>query len=226
MQRTINYVEKDGNEFETRLEPIDRSELVTIFENRAIVSYLSHDEITSEWYFDDNECGRFITFDNRRKGEHISKEEAKDLINNNPRAFLIDYFEHGLCRYSRAGASPADRWDTSRNAALFVVPDDASDPEKYCDSVMEEFTNWCNGNIYGICHAQYVKKGDEWENVGDDDECWGYIGLEYAEKTLKEEHESQDFYKIATTKLEELPKLVNQIYTEEGKAFLESRLSK
>lgn len=200
---TTYYIEHEGQEFETQFKPIDYSESwkITVAGNRALVSYLSQDDDANGWYFDENDQGRFISFDPRCMGERLGKEEARELMAEHAgRAFVIHKYEHGLCCYYRPGSKveagiPDKRWDVSHGAALFIVPDDVPEPEKYCDSVMEEFTNWCNGEIYGICHATYnkcSKDGEEWEWVEDQtDECWGYIGSEYADKELDEQHQGR-----------------------------------
>ena len=198
---TTYYIEHEGQEFETQFHPVEDSWQVTIKGDHALVSYLSSDDATG-WYFDENDSGRFINRDPRCMGERLGDDELKELMEANPgRAFVIHKYEHGMCRYYRAGDEataatiPDKQWDVSHAAAVFIVPEDAPDPEKYCDSVMEEFSNWCNGEIYGICHATYnkvSKDGEEWEWVeGETDECWGFIGSEYAEKELAEQHEEK-----------------------------------
>lgn len=56
--------------------------------------------------------------------------------------------------------------------------------EKYADSVLEEYIKWCNGEVYGVV-VETFKDGEQVE----EDACWGYIGHEYAEQTLKEQME-------------------------------------
>ena len=217
--RTSYYIEHDSHEFETPMQPEDGTELIAIIENRALVSYLSSDsDGTGGWYFDENDQGTFITLnrDMGKKLELLEDESPRQAIERlgkeHPgRTFLINKYEHGLVRYYRQGDSttsatiPDQRWDVSHGCALYIAPDDCPDPVKYCDSVMEEFTNWCNGDIHGVCHATYTFKNTtghkalptqnsvgegEWELGDDSEECWGYIGYDYAKQTLAEEHAS------------------------------------
>ena len=194
---TTYYVVHEGQEFETTHEPIEGSEKITIKENKALVSYLVSDAAQCSWYFHDYECGRFITRDGRSLGERLGDEEINELFLAHPgRVFLINKYEHGLCRYYRQGDAqtsasvPDQRWDVAHGSAVFVVPDDVPEPEKYCDSIMKNFTDWCNGDIYGVCHETYDLTEGKW--VPDtEDSCWGYIGSENAERERDEDHESR-----------------------------------
>jgi hypothetical protein len=207
--RTSYYIEHDGQEFETEFQPEENTEKVTIKGDKAVVSYLADDSAQSGWYFDEFDQGTFINLDHRcrgtmaalklQEGESI-RDAIKRLETEHPgRVFLINKYEHGLCRYYRQGdvktsaGIPDQRWDVSSGVAIFISPDDCPDPVKYCDSVMEEFTNWCNGDIHGVCHATYnrcSKDGEKWEWIeGETDECWGYIGYDNAQQVRDEEHE-------------------------------------
>ena len=211
--RTSYYIEHDGHEFETPMQPIEGTEKVTIIGEglsaQAVVSYLSQDDVQG-WYFDENDQGTFINNDPRCRGERKSQEEILELKAAHPdRFFVIHKYEHGQCRYYRADDArtsatiPDQQWDVSHGAAFYIAPDDCPNPAEYCDSVMKEFTDWCNGEVYGVCHATYTFKNTtghkalptqnsadegEWELKEDSEECWGYIGGDYARQTLEEEH--------------------------------------
>jgi hypothetical protein len=200
---TSYYIEHDGQEFETEHQPEEGTEKVTIKGDKAVVSYLSSDPDARGWYFDEFEQGEFITFDPRSMGkklELLDEETPRDAIarlktEHPDRVFIINKYEHSLVRYYRqddaatSATIPDQRWDVSHGCAVYIAPDDCPDPVKYCDSVMEEFTNWCNGDIHGICPATYKKVGDAWEQDGDGDACWGYIGYDSAKQELESEHE-------------------------------------
>lgn len=204
--RTSYFIEHDGQEFETQFEPIEGSEKVTIKGNSAVVSYLASDSEQGGWYFDEYDQGTFINLDPRCRGnklELLNDETPQDALarlktEHPDRVFLINKYEHGLSRYYRQGDAatsatiPDQQWDVSHGCAIYIAPDDCPDPAKYCDSVMEEFTNWCNGDIYGVCHAVYHKEGDSWEIAEDTEEaCWGYIGGETAKQEQESEHDGQ-----------------------------------
>jgi hypothetical protein len=192
-KHTSYTIDADGQEFEVQFEPIEGSEKITIKDNNAVVSYLSNDENVGGWYFDENDSGEFINFDPRscgKKLELLDDESPRDAIarlkkEHPDRVFIINKYEHSMVRYYRQGDSatsatiPDQQWDVSHGCALFIAPDDCPDPAKYCDSVMEEFSDWCNGSIYGVCTAVYHKEGTDWVE-GETEECWGYIGSENA----------------------------------------------
>lgn len=60
---------------------------------------------------------------------------------------------------------------------------------KYADAVLREYEDWCNGHVYGCTVELFELVDGEWiEAEGTrENECWGFIGYEYAEKTLKDE---------------------------------------
>ena len=204
--RTSYFIEHDGQEFETEHQPEEGTEKVTVKEGKAVVSYLCSDPDAGGWYFDEFDQGEFINLDPRSMGKKLEllddespRQAFERLKGEHPdRVFIINKYEHGLCRYYRQGDAatsatiPDQQWDVSHGCALLIVPDDAPDPVKYCDAVMKEFTNWCNGDIHGICHATYhlIPESNTWVMDADsEDSCWGYIGYENAKQELESEHE-------------------------------------
>lgn len=64
----------------------------------------------------------------------------------------------------------------------------------YADGVLEEYSKWCSGEVFGCITQTFTlakepDEGEEPEWIADDDydSCWGFIGEEYAEETLKDE---------------------------------------
>ena len=54
----------------------------------------------------------------------------------------------------------------------------------YCSLVLEEYNSWCAGECYGV--VVYVIDRETGERIEDmDEECWGYIGSDYAESELE-----------------------------------------
>ena len=129
----------------------------------------------------------------------------------NPFAVELDIYEHGGVAYSVSGTGMQCDFDTSRCAAVWVPDDDALDnikssvlheagaetlsPEKlkslmqakarqYCKGVLEDYTNWANGWVYGV--VLYVIDRETGERIEDHDvEQWGILGSEYAEEELE-----------------------------------------
>jgi hypothetical protein len=113
------------------------------------------------------------------------------------RMFWVERYEHGLVNYALTNeSSRVDRgWDVAPGVAVLTVPDDVPDPEAFARAVLEEYTDWCNGDVYGVVEQTYhfdqrAEDSDgepigEWESVKDD-ACWGFIGQSYTETVLKE----------------------------------------
>lgn len=68
--------------------------------------------------------------------------------------------------------TPMARLDGERKAAI-----------ECAESACKEFTSWCNGDCYGVIVVTCEADG----SMIDSDECWGYIGSEYAEQTMREQ---------------------------------------
>lgn len=99
--------------------------------------------------------------------------------------FLVEVYSHGLESFSRVDAGkwyPDRQWDVCA-ACVLVVPPDATDPVAYADGMLESYTSWVNGDVYGIVYvavpADY--SGGELPT----DSVWGFIGHEYAEEAAK-----------------------------------------
>lgn len=72
---------------------------------------------------------------------------------------------------------------------MTLTGDHAKDYEtakKYAESVLDEYEKWCSGEVFGVI----VEVFDEDGKRVSEDSCWGHIGANYAEETLKEEFES------------------------------------
>jgi len=142
------------------------------------------------------------------------------------RAFLIEKYEHGLVRYALIGESSAvDRqWDVSGAIGVMVADGDWGDDVDLADAArntLQTYTDWCNGNMYGIVHVTYQRarlvrhhpiigegipqcsvcgKGvilfdddthDCWEPT-EDESVWGFIGREHAESGLADHFPTTD----------------------------------
>lgn len=131
-----------------------------------------------------NEWGgwRLYSFSNRHRS-HKDREEffpdGKPTIGLRSKlrhnlAFVLDYYEHGNCTWSRSGHGPQCQWDNSRGAGILVFEGQPRDikPEKRIESAdgfLEIYTDWCNGTCYWI----NVKTDD-----GDLDENTDTIGYD------------------------------------------------
>jgi hypothetical protein len=126
-------------------------------------------------------------------GDTIDGHEFRPRTEWTDRMFWVERYEHGLVNYALMGeSSQVDRrWDVAGGVAVLTVPDDVTDPEAFARSVLEEYTDWCNGDVYGVCEQTYAMdqqdptKQVDWVSI-DEETCWGFIGQSYTESVLKE----------------------------------------
>lgn len=120
---------------------------------------------------------------------------TKDL--KNKLFFLVDKYEHSGVDYSVSGSKnyPDSRWDVSHGCAVYVPePEIQSEYRKLIrknpvdvvkaqfvestNSILNTYSEWCNGETYYNTTVVYDKKG----NTLEDDSCGGYIGYDYSER--------------------------------------------
>lgn len=121
-------------------------------------------------------------------------------------AYWLSYSEHGSCKWDLAdNGMPLgfDHWDHVGVAGAMLFRDvdkgwyDVPNPKKYAQSVVDEYTDWCNGYTYGYIVSEQKSTCDnpdhvEWEEV---DSCWGFIGDEWIIKELAAQYgELPDLY--------------------------------
>lgn len=140
------------------------------------VRYAVQDEDPS--YVDDpmdRDGVTFVRFDNGRE-----RDEWLDEHELGPRSFLVERYEHGLVRYSVAytGYYPDRRWDVAMGVAVLTLDDqwEGDDLEAIANSLLDEYSDWCNGNVYGVVEERFtLDDAGEWID-DDDDAMWGVIG--------------------------------------------------
>jgi hypothetical protein len=113
---------------------------------------------------------------------------------------VIERYEHGQVVYAPIGeASFVDRqWDVAYGVAVmrFTKPDTIgpdSDPDKllnFARAVCQEYTSWCNGDVFDIVRWDRVpppivplmEPGDFTDQWVEGDRCGGFIGYDIASK--------------------------------------------
>lgn len=139
-------------------------------------------------------------FEDPEKEGYFVRDKGTGALQNSPElqtkldngtAFILSYFEHGNCIWFRRGSKhlPDMCWDGVGVAGILLAPDDwvpyvpegekPTSREEIVDSILEEYTNWCNGNVYG-----YEILNDECDTL---DSCWGFIG-DHLKEHLQSEH--------------------------------------
>ncbi len=145
------------------------------------------------------ECAKCGHWDADHNGDPEDVEFAGICLNfTMPEGFWLSYYEHGLSSWSVQGTVhyPDMQWDGVRTAGFLEVTvddderkwwNDKSDEDKLkaAELMMQEYTNWGNGEVYGYtlesvreetCNLGKVHKyqGETVENS-----CWGFIGADY-----------------------------------------------
>lgn len=145
----------------------------------------------------------------------IDYDEAKQILEDDPDAVALSYFEHGLSSWMVAGLpAPAGvefQWDGVRFAGIWI-PDDCVRESyqgqdglsrrdwmvKQAESACETYTQWCNGDVYGYnVEAYELRKDDDGEpyDVDSDcrretpvfeDSCWGFYGIDSVKEEVAE----------------------------------------
>lgn len=145
------------------------------------IAWLADDDnVGGEDFWEDRDFGTFKEFDNQSdRDDFIAEMIAEHGIE---RVLVVDRYEHGLVHYSvrETVGYPDRRWDVAP-AAVYVVPDDVPEDKRteYANGTLDEYSSWCNGSVYGIVVRVVDADGNEIEDEAE--ECWGFIGLDYAQ---------------------------------------------
>lgn len=146
----------------------------------------------------------------------FDRRDANHIVNFNPggvgirqkmrgaTAFLLDYFEHGLCAWSLRGEGTQCRWDTTGCAGI-ILGDykelkhlSHEDRRQDARDMVHRYTDWCNGSVYEYalvtehvcsqCTHRHLNWGDaEWSGTWyDTDDMLSFIrsDLKHSEHKL------------------------------------------
>lgn len=150
----------------------------------AVLRYAvaDHDPSPFEW------CDvRFFQADRRYVSPH-----THDEVLESDAVFQVERYEHGLVSYSLVadGRGYVDRqWDVCTVGVIGVPagPEGYTNPREAAAVWLDEYTKWCNGDVYGVVEAHYSRSSveDSWALVDDvHDSCWGYIGSDVAQEAV------------------------------------------
>jgi len=195
----------------------DSPDSITTSQHDDMIAFVrvDHDdspENPCEW----GTMGTIRSFSNRHINHVKSQEELNDLLESNPDAVALSYFEHGQCRWGVMGTMsnmPDFRWDGVEFAGIWIPEKDDVDNanalgltddarakffEERAESACKIYTYWANGEVYGY-HIRIYKirkheSGAVLDYVGDyrhdepifEDSCYGFYGWEDLESQLKE----------------------------------------
>lgn len=184
---------------------------VTILPEHILFIQFRHDERSTNPLDDWDAMGKIYSR-NRRHGNF--REDVIELIQENPDAVALKYFEHGNCIWSvgrPAGTEGDWQWDGVDHAGVWL-PDNELLKEaegltgierrakmvEWAGQACEVFTQWCNGEVYGYVVQLYrLRKddsGEPYELLSDyrrekafiDESCWNYFGWDSVEEGARE----------------------------------------
>jgi len=148
------------------------------------IRYLVHDAYSSEYDFP--EGVEFVQSNSSHMRYERDIEGWLEEVEGNPNldVFSVGVYQHGGVSYTLAGESlhSGDQWDYCVGACI-AVPNmndgkGFTDTKEAARAILEEYTSWCNGDVYIIVSVP-IANPDTYESVG------GYIGLQYAEEVMK-----------------------------------------
>lgn len=188
--RTLHTLEYDTEHtFPLPFDPQTDPEHVYIAANglRAVLAFLVPDDSPLD-PFDDFEEGEFFQF-NRQQAHYKPRPELenfKRIVRANPgRVFPVYQYGDEYRADSTPFNSQCDGLDYADG--YYIVPDDATNPARYAAGSMKTYSQWCNGNVWGVCVWTYSRKSyaDPWGEP-EREECWNYYGRNgYTAEELK-----------------------------------------
>ena len=185
-----------------------------IVNGHIVFKKILQDECPSNPLEDCDAMGKIFSFSNRHVNS-INQEQTEALLEEHGKdAVFLSYFEHGNCLWGvkgSMGSMPDFRWDGVGTAGLWI-------PDKYLIEEAEKFdekerrakieewagqacalyTQYCNGEVYGVIvkayKAKYHESGELYDSEEDyrydeevfDESVFGIYGYEYAEEEIKD----------------------------------------
>lgn len=171
---------------------------------KTVVAFLVHDDCPEDPFemFDE---GEFYQFNRNRKHytQRPNIEAFKRIVRANPgRVVTVDscyerYRASELvtpaqCRNKNGTCEAEGILD--RANGYYIAPEDAADPLEYAKGAIKTYSDWCEGEVYGVCVWTYTRTSisEDWEEP-EREECWGFYGCEYASEELLNEFKATAF---------------------------------
>jgi hypothetical protein len=101
--------------------------------------------------------------------------------------FIVDKYDHSSVHYSVQDSAPYPdrRWDVAPSGVLVLDGRGATGATisvESANATLDDYSNWANGDVYGIASITLSADGEEVE--GSDEEVWGFIGSDYAQQEV------------------------------------------
>jgi len=169
-----------------QFNPIHESDSVEKIDgDTKIVGYVVQDDCSGQSFEWDLECnGQFEEF--RDADSLVSRmKEWKEL---GLAVFLVDRYEHGNVHYSIAKTAnyPDRQWDVA-TCAIYALPKEftGEDAAEFANSILDEYSSWCNGEVYGAVWETFKKESCGHYHQKDLESCWEIIGYDNALEEMK-----------------------------------------
>ena len=176
----------------------------TLYKDAIVFVGMHYDESPSNPLEDCDGMGSITSASTR----HLNHGDVLGILEHNPDAVPLSYFEHSQCQWMVASAPKGMfggdwRWDGVDLAGAWepdpALLDEAKDltgdarkemMTKWAAEACEQFTNFCNGEVYGYTVdayvARYSAKGALFDRDDDyryddpigGDSCWGFYGYD------------------------------------------------
>jgi len=175
-----------GVKFPFDIEDADVTEIHR--EGKILLGCLVHDDCPVDPLEEFGE-GELWQFDSRYKygTSRPGPKYFKSTLRANPRRV---FYIHERCRdggYFLGDRATIKNADEVENAdGYYIVPEDVPARHRaiYAKGVIEQYSAWCEGDVWGVCVWAY--DADTLELLDRDPEVWGYYGRAYAESELEE----------------------------------------
>jgi hypothetical protein len=145
----------------------------------------------------DNEWGNVMYYDDLQTVLGEMWEEP-EFWPGDPDAVMLDVYDHSGQAWSISGGGMQCRWDTSSGAGAWVPDkclldqiesdvkagkDRRTQCKLYAGQFLDTYNDIISGNVYGCVVEWFDENGEPIDR----DDCWGFIGTECVEETLKSE---------------------------------------
>lgn len=215
----IDFDEDSLQDVDTIYDPIDDESVVTYVSDNedgskvVSISYVTHDEMggdVNEFWGDESHQCKFEEFRAQTDRDDFIKANLKRM------PLIVNRYKHSNVHYSVINTRqyPDMQWDVAPCAVIVPSKDmlkeyrkqvkagvkqglDAdvveagalADIKKKCNVLLDEYSSWCNGEVYGVVHEYFIisPDGEVTKDENQGEVSWGYVGYDYAVRSMKED---------------------------------------
>ena len=164
--RTIYTYEAQDGLFELPIRPADGFDDFRIIptEDGAALKYAFVDDtlpFVDYFAYQDSDYVQFFNAHN------IDIEKLGLLLGKGWEVFEIEKYEHSFVQFGLAGTFSCP-WDTTRGQYAIAISKEVQNPEEFAKVILEEYSSFCNGEVFGVVTATYDKQRNliEYDSIG------------------------------------------------------------